>query len=71
MENLGIYKKFNDRIKVYNLSSKTLDSNITQILERGPNFVFPNKKYNQLDDQIEAENLFSQISDISKDHNSK
>ena len=68
LRNLGIVEKLNTRIKVYNLSSKNLDENLTKILEKGPKYVFPTRKYNELDDQIEAEYLYYQISEISKTH---
>ena len=51
--------KINTRIKVYNLSSKILDQKLTEILEKGPKFVFSTNKYNERDDQIEAEYLQS------------
>ena len=65
---LGIFETSNTRIKVYNLSSKTLDQKLNEILDKGPMFDFATNKYNEKDDQIEAEYLYNQISEISKNN---
>ena len=68
LNKLGITENINTRIKVYNLSSKTLSENVTKILEKGPKYVFCTKKYNEHEDQVEAEYLYNQISEIAKEH---
>ena len=65
---LGIFETSNTRIKVDNLNSKTLDQKLNKILDKGPMFVFAANKYNEKEDQIEAEYLYNQISEISKNH---
>ena len=37
-------------------------------MEKGPKFAFETNKYNERDDQIEAEYLYNQIDEISKNH---
>ena len=45
-----------------------MDQKLNEILGRGPKFVFETNKYNEKVDQIEAEYLYNQISEISKTH---
>lgn len=52
---------------LYNLNSKTLSENVTKILEKGPH-CFCTRKYNEHEDQIDAEYLYNQISKIAKEH---
>ena len=45
-----------------------MDQKLNELLEKGPKFVFATNKYNEKDDQIEAEYLYNQFSEISKNH---
>ena len=45
-----------------------MDQKLNEILKKGPKFVFATNKYNENDDQIEAEYLYNPISEISKNH---
>ena len=45
-----------------------MDQKVTEILETGSKFVIPSIKYNKRDEQIEAEYLYNQISQISENH---
>ena len=61
LKRLGIIKNKNDRIMVYNLSSKHLNIEVTKILENGPKYVFSTIKYIENEDQVEAEYLITKL----------
>ena len=65
LRRLGILDVSQTRQLVYNLSSKNLDSDTTKFLELGPKFVFPENKFETLNDKVEIENLEHNISNVN------
>ena len=50
---------------VHNLSSITLDKTLLEVLSLGPKFCVPHRKASQLELEIQFENLYDQLSDLT------
>ena len=61
LNSLGIIFRENQRTLVYNLSSKKVEPEVVKILENGPHFSFKPKKFSEIRDKIELENLIGNL----------